>query len=135
MWAFVRDQPRGEPVAYSNTHFVYPLYGFELDRRIEYVPTRSGLVSWTDLPPLHRALPGEQIQHAVVEALTDQSDREQWLGRVLASGARFLFIGKGDLSGGANATPPELHFARDDAEHFIFRIENEAAAIFEIVRR
>lgn len=127
-WEFVRAQPAGAGVAYTNTSFVYPLHGFDLSRPVTYIPTRSGLSRWTDLPPATGRLSGEQIETYVRSALAAQPDHDAWLARLRDSHARFLFVARGD-----GPPPAELRFAQADPARFAPRFDNPAAAIFEIL--
>jgi hypothetical protein len=128
-WEFIRALPPQTTVAYTNTSFVYPLYGFDLSRRVVYVPTRAGLSSWRDLPRARCPLAGEEIEPFVHSALSEQPERGEWLRRLLESDARYLFVALGN-----GVEPPELSFAADDPAHFARLPGNDAAAVFEIVR-
>jgi hypothetical protein len=136
-WEFVRSLPPDAPVAYANTCYTYPLYGFDLRRRVFYVPTRPDVATIRDLGRLNGPISGEQIQPAVVDALHARPDREVWLRRLIDSGAQFLFVGKTDPAGRNGAPePPELRFARELPDRFIERFNppNSDAAVFEIRR-
>ncbi|CAN5521766.1 hypothetical protein BH09PLA1_BH09PLA1_27700 [soil metagenome] len=127
-WKFIRDDtPPGSTIAYSNTHFVYPLMGRDLDRRIVYAPTRAGLRSIAELGHVDGALPGEQIAAAITHGIFREPDRNVWLGNLRRSDAKFLIVGHADPE---TAPPPELEFARQNAE-FQLVFENSAATIYE----
>jgi hypothetical protein len=131
-WAFVRTQvPPDQKLAYANTYFVYPLYGFDLDRRVVYVPLRSKLRQISDLPSQPGKLRGDQIEPAIVRATIANPDRDAWIKALRESGASILFIGKRSLSGSvSDASPPELTFAEHDPAHFQTLFINPEAAIY-----
>jgi hypothetical protein len=133
-WAFVREElPPGETVAYANTYFVYPLYGFELDRPVVYATLREGLNQVHDLPVIGVPLSGEQIVPAIVRATVAEPDRDAWLKNLRTRGAKYLFVAKHDLTGTADPAPPaELSFAEQDAIHFQRLFDNQAAAVYQI---
>jgi hypothetical protein len=136
-WEFVRALPPDAPVAYANACYTYPLYGFDLRRRVFYVPTRRDVEMIDDLDHLNGRLSGAQIQPAVVDALNARAERDRWLRRLLDSGAQFLFVGKIDPAGRSGTPePPELRFARELPERFVERFNPPAgdAAVFEIRR-
>jgi len=136
-WEFVRSLPADAPVAYTNTCYTYPLYGFDLRRRVFYVPTRPDVETIRDLGRLNGRLSGEQIQPAVVDEQHARSDRDTWLRRLFDSGAQFLFISKTDPAGRSGAPePPELRFARELPDLFVerFNPHNSDGAVFEIRR-
>lgn len=126
-WEFVRTLPVDEPVAYTNTHFVYPLMGFDLRRPVVYVPTRRGMRAWTDLPAFVEPLSGETIGPAVTEALHLDTDARQWIEGLRLSNAKYLFVAR-------ESQAPELQLVREFPGRFVTVFENDAAAVFEIRR-
>ena len=134
-WQFVRDLPPQASVAYANTSYTYPLYGFDLQRRVMYIPTRRGVQHVYDLPKIDSRLSGEQIDAEFARVTAANLDREQWLQRILAADAKILFIGTRDLTGNHGPIdPPELRCARENLGHFVERFHNDQAAVYEILR-
>jgi len=130
-WAFLRSNiPPGKTVAYANTYFVYPLFGFDLGRNVVYAPTRSGIMKLSDLPPTNRSIPGEGLRAAAVLAAVANADRGTWLANLDRLGADYLFIAKDD----AIASPPELRFIAEVPAMFSLIYQNESAAIYRINR-
>ena len=130
-WEFVRDQtPPDATVAYANTFYTYPLYGFAPTRRVVYVPTRNAITRLRDLPPATEPLSGEQVVPYVTAAMTAQPDRAAWLDRLARAEATVLFIAK--PGHGAGTTVPELDFARQDPQRFTPAFEDQAAVIFRV---
>ncbi len=127
-WAFVRQHvPPGATIAYANTTLLYPLM---LDqRRPVYVPTRHGVRTMQDLPHLAGPLSGEQIVPAVTDALSADTDPAEWLSRMSASGATFLFVAKDD----AGPRPPEPALARANPTRFKLVFEDEHYVVFQIM--
>jgi hypothetical protein len=133
-WAYVRTEiPADQRLAYANAYFVYPLYGFDLDRRTEYVPLRGNLKNIKDLPRLPGKLTGEQIEPAIVHATISDPDRDVWMKRLRESGATVLFVGKRPLTESPDESPPpELTFAEQDPAHFQLVFNNTEAAVYRI---
>jgi hypothetical protein len=129
-WRFVRDEVSADAtVAYANTHFVHPLLGAKLDRRVVYAPTRRGVRSMHDLGRLDGRVAGERIVERVRELTVRDADRETWVQNLRSSGARYVFIAKPQAAGEV----PELRSAQEN-ETFRKVFENSAAVVFEKVR-
>jgi hypothetical protein len=133
-WQFVRDQlPPKAPLAYANTYLLYPLYGFDLDRPVFYVPGRPNLHHLHDLPRFDEPTTGEEIPGRVVPLTNRGFDVAYWLDAIRKSGAQYLFVGKQDLSKPKKQfDSPELLAARAHPEMFEPVFENQAAEIFKI---
>jgi hypothetical protein len=133
-WEFVRDDlPPEDPLAYTNTYLLYPLYGFELNRRVFYVPGRPNLHHLHDLPRFDEPTTGESIPRRVVPLTNRGFDADYWIAQMRKSGAMYIFIGKQDLSAPEKSfAPPELQIARSHPEVFGQVFDNQAAAIFQI---
>ena len=128
-WNFVRDQtPPGGTVAYTQSHFTYPLAGFYLDRRVVYAPVRPGVRTVADLGWLGDGLSGQTIDAAASRAADAGADRAVWLQNLRASGAAVLFVAKPD----SGDSPPELAWAEADSARFRKLFENPNAAVFEV---
>jgi hypothetical protein len=128
-WDVIRAQTeRGATIAYTNTFQVYPLYGFDLSRRLTYVPTRPGVHTFEQLPRM-RAVIGEDVPGEVSRVTFEKSDRQTWLDNLRASGANYLFIAKLDLGDPTKpARPPEISYA--SSAHFELIFENSAVSIY-----
>ena len=128
-WNFVRDHaPPGGTVAYAQTHFPYPLAGFDLDRHVVYAPVRPGVRTVADLGWLGDGLSGQKIDAAASRAANAGADRAVWLQNLRATGAAALFVAK-PASG---ESPPELAWAEADSAYFRKVFENADAAVFEV---
>jgi hypothetical protein len=128
-WKFVADElPADAPLAYANTPIVYPLYDFELGRRVFYVPSRRTVTTIADLPPSGQRLAQGQIAEYAVAATVADADRRRWLERLRESHAAYLFICKS----GPAPLPPELSFAAADPARFVRIFENDAAVVYEV---
>ncbi|HEV3005087.1 MAG TPA: hypothetical protein VGX78_11540, partial [Pirellulales bacterium] len=128
-WKFVADElPADAPLAYSNTPIVYPLYDFELSRRVFYVPSGRTVTTIADLPHSGQRLAQGQIAEFAVAATVADANRRQWLDRLRESRAAYLFICKT----GPARLPPELSFAAAEAARFVRLFENDAAVVYEV---
>jgi hypothetical protein len=130
-WHHVRERtPSGATIAYTNTYYTYPLYGFDLSRRVVYVPTRPGVRRLYDLLPARRRLTGDEIVEYVSSELAKNADRNTWLANLAERDADLLFIAK--PGHGVLESVPELGFARQDSQRFAPVFENAAAVLFEV---
>lgn len=128
-WTFVREKtPADGTIAYANTHFTYPLFGFDHRRRVVYAPVRSGMTHLHDLPKIAGRVPGEHLQALVVRNMNDGADPDVWLKNLEALGADHLYVAKG------KEEPPESRFARSLPARFTMVFDNEAAVVFRITR-
>jgi hypothetical protein len=123
-WTFVENSvPSTAVIAYSNQFMIYPLYGFELTRRVTYAPLRRGeSIATLSMPP---RLSGERIAAAATAAANFPVDRATWMANLQATGAQFLIVGAADDA-------PEIALAREYPEHFHLLFHNEAAVIFRL---
>lgn len=132
-WSFARGEiPKGSIIAYANTYFTYPLMGFAYDRRVVYVPTRAELDRFTEMPAIPDRIGGEQIVRRVVGVLRENPDRAQWLKKLRASGASYLFVGKKLDETKDKSSPPEFALVAASPEHFAKVFDNDAATVFRI---
>jgi hypothetical protein len=131
-WDFVRDElPPDAVVAYTNTYLTYPLYGFELNRRVVYAPTRRGVDRYIDLPPLPETATDVNMRRQIEQVTFAQPDLPTWLAHLTESGATHLLVVKPDpASSYVTADPPELAFVRQMPEMFQPVFDNPAATIF-----
>jgi hypothetical protein len=123
-WDFVENSvPSTAVIAYADQFMIYPLYGFDLTRRVVYAPLRPGeSIATLSLPP---RLSGEQIAAAATAAANFPVDRAAWLANLRSAGAQFLIVGAADDA-------PEIALARGDPEHFHLLFQNEAAMVFRV---
>jgi hypothetical protein len=109
-WHYVRaETPPDATIAFANTAYVYPLYGFDLTRRIVYAPVNPRIKTFLDVPRLGDTVPGDLILDAMARAQNANAEREAWLGNLRERGAQYVLIHKHER--GTN--PPELAFARE----------------------
>lgn len=136
-WQFVRvELPAREKLAYTNTYFVYPLQGFELDRPVAYAPVRPGVRRVADLGHFIAETTGENVPTQIVPLTFRDADRDTWLANLRGSGAKFLLIGKQNIAHpGEPFTPPELTWAQQDPATFRTVFDNADASSFEITWR
>jgi hypothetical protein len=128
-WKYVREEtPSNSTIAYTNTYFVHPLLGANLDHRAVYVPTRHGVRTMRDLGHLDARVSGEQIVDRVDALIVRDPDRDEWLEKLRRSNATYLLIAK---SQAGRDEPPELQFVRDQAA-FQPVFANSAAAVYRI---
>jgi hypothetical protein len=122
LWGFVQKAiPPEAAVAYSNQFMIYPLYCFDLSRRVIYAPVRQGeSIATLAMPP---RLSGEQIASAASAAANYPVDRTIWMQNLRAAAVQYLVVG-------ASADAPEMALARSDPEHFRVIFQNQAGTIF-----
>jgi hypothetical protein len=130
-WSVIRNQTELDcTVAYTNTFQIYPLYGFDLTRRLVYVPTRPGLHRLDELPRM-RPVTGEDVPGEVSRVTTENSDRQTWLDNLRRSGANYLFVAKLNLADPTkSAHPPEVDYVSKDRFQLMF--ENEAVNVYRV---
>lgn len=129
VWQFVRDElPPDANLAFANTQFTYPLYGFDYQRDVAYAPTHQGLHSFEDFPRMGDDVPGDLIVQTMTRIMLEHPDRQTWLENLQAMHARYLLV----FQHGLTDDPPELRFARSDPDRFIPRFSDSAAIVFEI---
>ena len=124
LWVSVQKViPPTAAVAYANQPMVYPLYGFDLSRRVMYAPVRENeSIATLAMPP---RLSGEQISAAASSAANHPVNPAIWRQNLQATGAQFLIVGAG-------GDGPETAMARSDPEHFHPIFQNNAGIIFRI---
>jgi hypothetical protein len=118
-------------IAYANTYYTFPLYGFGLSRRVVYVPTRAGIAQLHDLPASRRRLAGEEIVAYVVAQLAAEPDRTVWTNNLAKLNPDYLLIVK--PGAGAGNVVPETGFAAEETPRFQHVFENDTAVVYRIV--
>jgi hypothetical protein len=133
-WAFVRTRlPPRARLAYANTYLIHPLYGFDLDRPVEYAPTRPGVWYLHDLGRFDQPTTGEHIPDQVAPLTWQQPSAVTWLANLEHMGAEYLLVGKRSISDpGVAVQPPELTMARSMPQRFERLDENSEAAVYRI---
>jgi hypothetical protein len=132
-WLWVRRElPDDVTIAIANTPFAYPLMGFELERRVTYIPTRADIDSMLDLPRIDRSLRGDEVVPAITTLLRQRPDRETWLRRLEQANADYLFVSLDAF--GDQAPPPEVSLAESQPERFHRVFGNSAVIIYRVVR-
>jgi hypothetical protein len=134
IWKWVDDNvPADGTVAYANTFFVYPYYGFDLSRHVEYAPVRKGLHDFSHFPRLGERVPGDLIVRRMTEVMNADADRDTWLQNLRAMKAEYLVVIKRDPDNlDLSADPPELKFARREPGIFVVVDEDEAGVVFRV---
>jgi hypothetical protein len=128
-WQFIREKVAPDtPIAYTNTHLVYPLLGPDYQRRAFYVPVRADVTDMRTLPRFPEPIEGEQVTPTATRLLNSQPDAETWLRRLQESRAGVLFIAS--IPGGG--IPPELAMASQRPEHFRVIFASGAVRIYKI---
>ena len=130
-WRFIRSDnvPATAPVAFANTQFNYPLYGFNFEREVGYAPTRRGLHSFLNCPRMGDNVPGDLIAKTMTRVMTQDPDRKTWLENLSAMNARYLVVLRHEMV----ENPVELRFAEGDPSHFAVRYSDDASIIYEIM--
>jgi hypothetical protein len=118
-------------IAYANTYYTFPLYGFGLSRRVVYVPTRARIAYLHDLPVSQRRLSGEDVVPYVATQLTTDPDRTVWTNNLAKLNPDYLLVVK--PGAGASNVVPETAFASQEPRRFQQVFENDAAVVYRIV--
>jgi hypothetical protein len=132
-WQFIRDEtqvPADANVAFANTQFTYPLYGFHYQRDVAYAPTRRGLHSFLEFPRMGDDVPGDLIVATMTRVMTEDPDRQTWLDNLHALGSKYLVV----FRRGMVEHPVELEYAESDPAHFVRRYDDDFAVVYEIRR-
>ncbi len=133
VWGFVRDEtqvPADANIAFANTQFDYPLYGFNYARDVAYAPTRRGLHSFLHFPRMGDDVPGDLIVQTMTRIMTEDPDRQTWLDNLAAMQAQYLVVFRHEMV----ENPVELRFAATDPAHFVPRYSDDTAVVYEIRR-
>jgi len=134
-WGYIWEHvPTDATIAYANTYFTYPLYGFEHRRRVVYAPTRPDVQRLHDLPAFVSPTRGEEIFGRITEIMMRNTDTQAWLRNLEASGAQYLLIVKEDAGDPSKlASPPELELVASEPQRFQRLHENEFAVIYRVL--
>jgi hypothetical protein len=80
-------------IAYTGTPMIYPLMGFDLNRRVVYIPIRRGIDDFAHLPRISsQPLAGSEIITRTVETYRKTPDRTWWLTGLSRRGVRYLLV-------------------------------------------
>jgi hypothetical protein len=127
LWAYVRDDlPRGQSIAYTGTHLVYPLQGFELDRPVRHVSVRVGVGLIWHLPYLGDDLAGEYIDEATRRAMTAVPNAGAWLDKLRRTPVTHVVVLNGIKGAEAQwmaAMPERFEPVYADADGSVYRIK------------
>jgi len=85
-----RNAAPGDVIACTGTPMTYPLMGFNLDRRVVYVPVRPDIQDFTDLPRISEPLAGDQIIARTTECYRRDPDKTHWLNGLVQQRVRFV---------------------------------------------
>ncbi|HWE02888.1 MAG TPA: hypothetical protein VG326_10815 [Tepidisphaeraceae bacterium] len=133
IWKWVDENtPADASLAYANTFFVYPYYGFNLTRQVGYAPVRRGVKDFLHFPRLGERIPGDLIVRRMTQAMDADPDRDTWLANLRSIKADYLIVMKGSAAADFDPDPPELGFARQDLAHFGVAHEDAAGVVFRI---
>ena len=128
-WQFIFENvPADAKLAYTNSYFVYPLYGEALLRRVVYVPVRAETSDFQHLPRFGQPVSGDQIVNRFSDLLNEHPDREEWIRRLLNSGAGYLYV----VRDGPSGEPPEAKFAEEDPAHFTRLFKDATGSIYRV---
>jgi hypothetical protein len=129
LWTFVRSQtPADAVIDYAGTNFIYPLYGFELSRRVLHVPVSAEIPNFAEFPMLGRGLEGYDLVRLTTARMHASADYDMWRRRLLEQRATHLMV----LS--TLGPAPEREFAAAHPE--LFRpLHTAAAGVVYAIRR
>ena len=133
-WGVIRDQtPSGSTIAYDNFFMVYPLFGADLSRHVVFIPSKPGVHEVTDLPFMGPVI-GEQVPVEVVRVMNEHADKLTWLINLVLSHARYVLVGKQDLTlSSRRVHPPELDYIASLPTHFRTLLSNDSVDVYEVV--
>jgi len=80
----------GDVIACTGTPMTYPLMGFDLDRRVVYVPVRPDIQDFADLPRIAEPLAGGKIIARTMQAYRSNPDKTHWLSGLARRRVRFV---------------------------------------------
>ncbi|MDB5290535.1 MAG: Dolichyl-phosphate-mannose-protein mannosyltransferase [Phycisphaerales bacterium] len=130
-WKWVGEQlPPDATIAYANTYFVYPYYGFDYTRRVGYAPVRRGLHNFLHFPRLGDRVSGDLIVERMTQVMDTDPEVATWRENLRAMGAQYLVVFKSDPH--LNVDPPELRFAQAEPKRFVPVFEDAQAVVFRI---
>jgi hypothetical protein len=128
-WRYVRSEtPPDATIAFANTAYVYPFYGFDYTRRVVYAPVRADIKQFIDVPRLGDTVPGDLILDAMTATQNANADRATWVANLRQLGANFVVIYKHDRSN----DPPELRFAAESPDKLQRVFDDDHAVIYRV---
>lgn len=129
-WQYIDDQlPPDSTIAYSQTSLIYPLYGFDLQRTLTYVPLQSGVKRIEDLGRIGQRLSGEQIEPAMWRAMQTEPDVSVWLENLRARRVDYLLL----MSEPEHANAHESQFVGSRPGAFQLVFSNESARLYRVL--
>jgi hypothetical protein len=124
LWSFVDDNiPTDATIAYSNQFMIYPMFGFDCQRRLIYAPVRAG-ASIANLVFPDR-VPDDEFFTRSMDAANSPADPAAWVQNLRASEAQYLVVGVGKKA-------PEIGWADADSSHFKRIFANDEAVVYRI---
>jgi hypothetical protein len=133
VWKFVDEQtPANASIAYANMYFVYPFYGPDLRRHVDYAPVRRGLHDFLHFPRMGDRVPGDLIVQRMTRVMDSDADQATWLQNLRNMHADYLVVAKNESDRGLDADPPELRFAGADKRVFSKMYEDGYGAVYRI---
>ncbi len=136
LWKWVDENvPADATLAYANTYFVYPYYGFDFTRRVVYAPVRGGLHEFQHFPRMGDHVPGDLIVRRMTEVMDGDADLATWLENLSKLGATYLVVVKHDPDNpDLERDPSELKLAAQRPGTFIPIYQDEAGMVYRIER-
>ncbi len=135
IWTWADEHlPADASVAYANTFFVYPYYGFNFTRHVGYAPVRRGLHDFLRFPYMGDRVPGDLIVRRMTQVMDADPDADTWLENLRAIHAGYLIVMKPDPANpDLDADPPELLLARrQETGRFIEIYQDAAGFVFQV---
>jgi len=124
VWRFVNQNvPKTATIAYSNQFMIYPLYGFDLGRKVVYAPVRDRAVV-SNLAFAGTVSDANLFQKSI-DAANEPADMSAWRRNLRASDAQYLVVGR-------SSNAPEIGWAEGDPGHFVRLFFNAEAVVYRI---
>jgi hypothetical protein len=135
LWKWVDDNvPADATLAYANTYFVYPYFGFNFTRRVVYAPVRRGLHDFRDFPRLGDRVPGDLIVRRMTEVMDEDPDLATWMENLSKLGAGYLVVVRqGPDNADLDPDPPELKLAGEKPAVFVPIYQDAAGVVYRIM--
>jgi hypothetical protein len=137
LWKWVDENvPANATLAYANTYFVYPYYGFDFTRRVVYAPVRRDLHDFEHFPRMGDRVPGDLIVRRMTEVMNEGPDLATWLDNLSKLGAEYMIVMKHDPDNPDLARdPPEFKLAGEKPGVFVPIYQDDAGMVYRIERR
>ena len=131
-WVWLdRNAGRHDVIACAATPMTYPLMGFDLSRRVVYVPVQPGIDELTDLPRIEEPLTRHQIVERTVKCYRSRPDRRHWLDGIARARVRFLLItpfgGRQPVEGDWADADPRFRLVLRSSQTRVYIVEADGA--------